>query len=138
MMYLIIIFLYIMSIYIYITFVVGIYSIGQPVQVAEGGTINLPCLYTTAIGRGTNNNNVEIDWFKDKGLNVRNSEARALGRISIRKDHLELNNAGIEDSGNYSCKVKAWQMDEYDSITYTLTVLGKDRYTGCSISECVF
>ena len=60
-----------------------------------------------------------------KGLNVRNSEARALGRISIRKDLLELNNAGIEDSGNYSCKVKAWQTDEYDSITYTLTVLGK-------------
>jgi hypothetical protein len=60
-----------------------------------------------------------------KGLNVRNSEARALGRISIRKDVLELNNAGIEDSGNYSCKVKAWQTDEYDSITYTLTVLGK-------------
>ena len=101
----------------------GIYSIGQHVQVAEGGTINLPCQYTTSMG--TNINNVEIDWFKDKGLNVRNSEARALGRISIRKAHLELNNAGIEDSGNYSCKVKAWQTDEYDSITYTLTVLGK-------------
>ena len=43
----------------------GIYSIGQHVQVAEGGTINLPCQYTTVIG--SNNNNVEIDWFKDKG-----------------------------------------------------------------------
>ena len=99
---------------------VGIYSIGHSVQVVEGGTINLPCLYSTVTG----NNNVEIDWFKDKGHNVRNSEARARGRVSIRKNHLELSNVGLEDSGNYSCRVKAWQMEEYDSITYTLSVIG--------------
>ena len=99
---------------------VGISSIGHAVEVVEGGTLRLPCLYTAA-----NGNHVEIDWFKDKGLNVRNSEARALGRLSIRKNHLELVNAGIEDSGNYSCRVKAWQMEEYDSITYNVLVLGK-------------
>lgn len=100
----------------------GIHSIGHWVQVAEGGTINLPCLYTTT-------SNVEIDWFKDKGQNVRNSEAKALGRISIRKDRLELTNAGLEDAGTYSCRVKAWQMEDYDSITYTVSVLGKFSFS---------
>ena len=84
---------------------------------SEGDSLNLPCLYTTA-----KDNNVEIDWFKGRGHNVRNSEARALGRISIRKNHLELSNVGVEDAGNYSCRVKMWQMEEYDSITYNIYV----------------
>ena len=96
---------------------VGIYSIGHTLRVPVGGSIHLPCLYT--IGK---EHNVEIDWFKGRGHNVRNSEARAKGRISIRKNHLELNNILPEDAGNYSCRVKMWQMEEYDSITYSLRV----------------
>ena len=82
-----------------------------------GGSIHLPCLYTTA-----KDHNVEIDWFKGRGHNVRNSEGRAKGRISIRKNHLEFNNVWLEDAGNYSCRVKMWQMEEYDSITYSVKV----------------
>ena len=82
-----------------------------------GGSIHLPCLYTTA-----KEHNVEIDWFKGRGHNVRNSEGRAKGRISIRKNHLEFNNVWLEDAGNYSCRVKMWQMEEYDSITYSVKV----------------
>ena len=48
-----------------------------------------------------------------------------MGRISIRKNHLELSNVGVEDAGNYSCRVKMWQMEEYDSITYKIQVDGK-------------
>ena len=68
----------------------GIYSIGHLVQVTEGSTINLPCLYTG------NKDAAEIDWFKDKGQNVRNSEARAQGRATIRKDRLKLTDIGTE------------------------------------------
>lgn len=96
---------------------VGIFSIGHTLRVPVGGSIHLPCLYTTA-----KEHNVEIDWFKGRGHNVRNSEGRAKGRISIRKNHLEFNNVWLEDAGNYSCRVKMWQMEEYDSITYSVKV----------------
>ena len=99
----------------------GIHSIGHTVKIAEGNAIHLACLHTSP-------GNVEIDWFKDKGQNVRHSEGRALGRMSIQKDRLEINHVRSQDAGNYSCHVKAWQGDRSDSITYTLVVLSKCRY----------
>ena len=101
-----------------IVFFLGIHSIGHEVKVPEGTSIHLPCLYTAS-------GNVEIDWFKDKGQNVRHSEGRALGRMSIQKTQLEINNVRPQDIGNYSCHVKAWQRDQSATITYTLIVLSK-------------
>ena len=106
--------------YLFILFP-GIHSIGHTVKIAEGNSIHLACLHTSP-------GNVEIDWFKDKGQNVRHSEGRALGRMSIQKDRLEINHVRSQDAGNYSCHVKAWQGDRSDSITYTLVVLSKCRY----------
>ena len=102
----------------------GIYSIGHEVKVREGATIHLPCLHTAK-------SSVEIDWFKDKGQNVRHSEGRSIGRMAIQKSQLEINNVRSQDTGNYSCHVKAWQRDQSDSITYTLIVLSK------SIHRCI-
>ena len=104
--------------------ILGIYSIGHEVKVREGATIHLPCLHTAK-------SSVEIDWFKDKGQNVRHSEGRSIGRMAIQKSQLEINNVRSQDTGNYSCHVKAWQRDQSDSITYTLIVLSK------SIHRCI-
>ena len=93
-------------------------------KVREGATIHLPCLHTAK-------SSVEIDWFKDKGQNVRHSEGRSIGRMAIQKSQLEINNVRSQDTGNYSCHVKAWQRDQSDSITYTLIVLSK------SIHRCI-
>jgi hypothetical protein len=98
-------------------FAVGIHSIGHTVHLEEGDTIHLPCLHISYPMT-----NVEIDWFKDKGQNIRHSEARAQGRLYIRREYLELKNVGTEDSGNYSCQVKAWQSEERDAITYNVIV----------------
>ena len=104
----------------YLVFILfpGIHSIGHTVKIAEGNAIHLACLHTSP-------GNVEIDWFKDKGQNVRHSEGRAVGRMSIQKDRLEINHVRSQDAGNYSCHVKAWQGDRSDSITYTIVVLSK-------------
>ncbi len=39
------------------------------------------------------------------------------------KDYLEIRNARPEDTGNYTCQIKAWQADSSDDITHELVVI---------------